>query len=61
MDSNVQVIDQDPDELEALLPIPEATLYESIGPQGPAELDELDELKPPLPTPGASLPSSEAP
>ena len=31
-DSNVQVIDQDPDELEALLPILEATLYESIVP-----------------------------
>jgi hypothetical protein len=32
MDSNVQVIDQDPDKLEALLPTLEATLHESIVP-----------------------------
>jgi hypothetical protein len=32
MDLNVQVIDQDLDELEALLPTLEATLHESIGP-----------------------------
>ena len=30
MDSNIQVIDQDPDKLKALLPILEATLYKSI-------------------------------
>ena len=70
MDSNVQVIDQDPDELEALLPTLEATLHESIVPQGPTEPPaprgqghppKHPELKGPLPTPGASLPSSEAP
>jgi SNF2 family DNA or RNA helicase len=37
IDSNVQVTDQDPDEPEALLPTPEATLHESIVPQGPTD------------------------
>ena len=32
MDLNIQVTDQDPDELEALLPTLEATLHEFIVP-----------------------------